>query len=76
MLAWWDRVTCNAPATSSPLILKNAEKPGVLVEVGFLSNPHEREQLKKEAYQEKIAASIYQGVVRYFTKEKELKIED
>jgi N-acetylmuramoyl-L-alanine amidase len=48
----------------------------VLVEVGFLSNPNEREQLKKEAYQEKIAASIYQGVLRYFTNEKELKIED
>jgi N-acetylmuramoyl-L-alanine amidase len=71
-----ENTTRRAKPINSVYILKNAKKPGVLVEVGFLSNPHEREQLKKEAYQEKIAASIYQGVVRYFTNEKEIKIED
>ncbi|MBO0961505.1 N-acetylmuramoyl-L-alanine amidase CwlD [Neobacillus sp. MM2021_6] len=54
-------------------ILKNAKKPGVLVEVGFLSNPGEKALLKKDAYQEKIAASINIGILRYFTNEKELK---
>lgn len=53
-------------------ILKNADKPGVLVEIGFLSNPAEKENLKNEAYQEMIAASIYKGIIRYFTAEKEL----
>ncbi|MFL6557921.1 MAG: N-acetylmuramoyl-L-alanine amidase, partial [Bacillus sp. (in: firmicutes)] len=53
-------------------ILKNAKKPGVLVEVGFLSNPSEKENLKKDSYQEKIAISIYQGINRYYTNEKEL----
>jgi N-acetylmuramoyl-L-alanine amidase len=53
-------------------ILKNAKKPGVLVEIGFLSNPGEKAKLKNEAYQEKVAASIYKGVNRYFTSEKEL----
>jgi N-acetylmuramoyl-L-alanine amidase len=57
-------------------ILKNAKKPGVLVEVGFLSNPAEKENLKKQTYQEKIAESIYRGVLRYFTNEKELKETD
>ncbi|MGG1678292.1 N-acetylmuramoyl-L-alanine amidase CwlD [Neobacillus sp. NRS-1170] len=57
-------------------ILKNAKKPGVLVEVGFLSNPAEKENLKKKTYQEKIAESIYRGVIRYFTNEKELKETD
>ena len=54
-------------------ILKHAKKPGVLVEIGFLSNPAEKANLKNEAYQEKVAASIYKGVSRYFTSEKELK---
>ncbi|MEH7180949.1 N-acetylmuramoyl-L-alanine amidase CwlD [Neobacillus vireti] len=71
-----ENTTRKAKPISSVYILKNAKKPGVLVEVGFLSNPKERAQLKKDAYQEKIAISIYQGVVRYFTNEKELKVED
>ncbi|WML42617.1 N-acetylmuramoyl-L-alanine amidase CwlD [Neobacillus sp. PS3-40] len=57
-------------------ILKNAKKPGALVEVGFLSNPTEKANLKKDLYQEKIAASIYKGIIRYFTNEKELRVTD
>lgn len=68
--------TRKAKPINQVYILKNAKKPGVLVEVGFLSNPTERELLKKESYQEKVAASVYQGVLRYFTNEKELKEED
>ena len=54
-------------------ILKNAKKPGALVEVGFLSNPGEKAMLKKDSYQEKVAISIYKGIMRYFTNEKEIK---
>jgi N-acetylmuramoyl-L-alanine amidase len=68
--------TRKAKPINQVYILKHAKKPGVLVEVGFLSNPTEREQLKKESYQEKVAASIYQGIIRYFTNEKELKEEE
>ena len=50
--------------------MDHAKKPGALVEIGFLSNPEERERLVKDAYQEKIAASIYKGVLRYLTEEK------
>lgn len=57
-------------------ILKYAKKPGVLVEVGFLSNPAERANLKKDSYQEKVADSIYKGIIRFFTYEKELKETD
>lgn len=57
-------------------ILENAKKPGALVEVGFLSNPAERANLKKESYQQKVAESIYRGIMRYFTNEKELKETD
>jgi N-acetylmuramoyl-L-alanine amidase len=50
-------------------LLRTAEIPGTLVEVGFLSNPSERELLKTKSYQRKVAASIYQGMLRYYTNE-------
>jgi N-acetylmuramoyl-L-alanine amidase len=65
--------TRNAKPLNSVYILKNAKKPGVLVEIGFLSNPGEKAQLKTDSYQQKVAESIYRGVSRYFTNEKELK---
>jgi N-acetylmuramoyl-L-alanine amidase len=64
--------TRRAKPINNVYILKNAKKPGVLVEVGFLSNPTEKQNLKKDSYQEKIAISIYQGIIRYYTNEKEL----
>jgi N-acetylmuramoyl-L-alanine amidase len=51
-------------------LLKNLEKPGALVEVGFLSNPQEEKLLSTKSYQDKVAASIYNGVLRYFSNEK------
>ncbi|MGM0878727.1 MAG: N-acetylmuramoyl-L-alanine amidase CwlD [Bacillota bacterium] len=51
-------------------LLKNTVKPGALVEVGFLSNPQEEKLLSTEKYQEKVAASIYNGILRYFSNEK------
>ncbi|NEU32512.1 N-acetylmuramoyl-L-alanine amidase CwlD [bacterium LRH843] len=54
-------------------LLKHAEIPGILVEAGFLSNPGEAALLETDKYQEKVAASIYQGVMRYYTNEKEPK---
>lgn len=50
-------------------LLKHAEVPGALVEVGFLSNEQERELLKDKKYQEKMAASIYEGIIRYVIEE-------
>ncbi len=51
-------------------LLKHTKKPGVLVEIGFLTNARERNDLQKEEYQEKVAASIYQGIIRYAISEK------
>ncbi|MFV8829698.1 N-acetylmuramoyl-L-alanine amidase CwlD [Alkalihalobacterium sp. APHAB7] len=50
-------------------LIKQAQIPGVLVEVGFLSNPEEAKLLEKEKYQQKVAASIYQGILRYYSEE-------
>lgn len=52
-------------------LLKHAKAPGALVEVGFLSNPDELKMLKSEDYQEQMAGSIYNGVLRYVTEAKE-----
>lgn len=68
--------TRKAKSINQVYILKNAKKPGVLVEAGFLSNPTEKANLKKDSYQEKVAISIYQGINRYFTNEKELIEKD
>ena len=41
--------------------------PGVLIEVGFISNPNERYLLRQKDYQKKVAFSIKDGLVSYFT---------
>ncbi|MFC4098365.1 N-acetylmuramoyl-L-alanine amidase CwlD [Paenibacillus xanthanilyticus] len=44
--------------------------PTALIEVGFLSNPGEAALLADADYQKKVAASIYQGILRYSAGEK------
>ncbi|MCI8347113.1 MAG: N-acetylmuramoyl-L-alanine amidase CwlD, partial [Bacilli bacterium] len=39
--------------------------PGVLVEVGFLSNANERYLLRQDSYQEKLVDTIVTGVINY-----------
>jgi N-acetylmuramoyl-L-alanine amidase len=51
--------------------MKYAKVPGALVEVGFLSNYEESQQLRDEGYQDKLAAAIYRGVIRYYTDKNE-----
>ncbi len=48
-------------------MLKNAEKPSVIVECGFLSNSEENRLLNSEEYQKKIAWAIYIGIADYFS---------
>ncbi|WP_438449115.1 N-acetylmuramoyl-L-alanine amidase CwlD [Gorillibacterium sp. sgz5001074] len=50
--------------------LKALKIPGALVEVGFLSNPAEAQLMASEKYQKKVATSVYQGVLRYYSGEK------
>lgn len=51
-------------------LLQEINKPGVMVEVGFLSHPEESMLLADIAYQKKLAASIYQGILRFYSGEK------
>ena len=42
--------------------------PGILIEVGFISNANERYLLRQEDYQKKVAKSVKDGLISYFTK--------
>lgn len=51
--------------TARFFVLRNTLVPAILVEVGFISNPHEVVLLKDGAYRQKIADSITKSVLRY-----------
>ncbi|WP_276358282.1 N-acetylmuramoyl-L-alanine amidase CwlD [Cohnella caldifontis] len=57
-----DRV---AKSNDTVYLLKSLDIPTALVEVGFLSHPEEARLLADEAYQKKVAAAIYRGILRY-----------
>lgn len=46
-------------------VLKDIAMPGILVETGFLTNPNEEGLLVTDAYQQKIAEGIAEGVKAY-----------
>lgn len=41
-------------------------RPGILAEVGFITNPSDRELLKKSEYQEKIASLLSKAILNYY----------
>lgn len=47
-------------------VLRETEIPCVLIECGFLSNPHDVALLKDPAYWEKLAQGMYNGLYNYF----------
>lgn len=47
---------------------KNITKPGVLLEVGFLSNPYERKKLLTDEYQNSIVSVILDALIEIFNK--------
>ncbi len=46
-------------------VLVGATMPAILVEAGFISNPREEKRLAAKKWQEKIAASIAEGILGY-----------
>ncbi len=54
-----------ANTVDSVYLLRTSKIPSALVEVGFLSNPREAELLRDPMYQQKLAASIYRGILRF-----------
>lgn len=48
-------------------ILRESPMPSVLIEIGFLSNPKDRERLQNPTFQKMLAQSIKKGIMRYFS---------
>ncbi|MCA0758444.1 N-acetylmuramoyl-L-alanine amidase CwlD [Paenibacillus sp. N4] len=66
-----ENTTRSVSAVKDVYVLKAIEDiPTALVEVGFLSNPGEAERLADAEYQRKVAASVYEGILRFMSGEK------
>lgn len=51
------------------MVLKSPDIPGVLVELGFISNRKEEKAFTTAEYQNKLARAILKGVKKYFNKQ-------
>ena len=49
---------------------KNITEPGVLIEVGFLSNPDDRYRLTHEKYQDILISNLTYSIQKYFNKKR------
>lgn len=47
-------------------VLKSPDVPSILVETGFISNPHEANKLATTSYRKNMAKAIFDGVKTYF----------
>lgn len=47
-------------------VLRTTTMPAVIIECGFLTNSWDLDSLRQEEYQNKVAWSIYKGVLEYF----------
>lgn len=55
-----------APEYASLAVLKSPDIPSLLVETGFISNPHEEKLLNQSSHQQKLANAIHRGIAEYF----------
>lgn len=46
---------------------RRINRPGILLEAGFLSNPNERYLLQKKSYQDRIAEVVKKSVIKYYS---------
>jgi len=49
-------------------VLKSPSVPSILVETAFISNPQEEKRLNDQAYQEKLARAILEGIREYIAR--------
>lgn len=48
------------------MVLKSPDVPSLLIETGFISNPHEEANLNNPAYQTQLCEAIARGIRQYF----------
>lgn len=56
----------HASQSASFFLLNNTRIPGILIETGFITNYRERLLLAEDAFRDRIAASISEGVLSYY----------
>ena len=54
------------PQKANFVVLKSPTIPSILVETAFISNPTQEKRLTNSKQQQKIANSIYQGIIDYY----------
>jgi len=47
-------------------VLENYDMPSILVEMGFLTHPEEAKLLTQDAFQQRLARLLYNGIVSYY----------
>lgn len=60
--------TRDAKQKNDMYLFHRLEKPGVLVEIGYISNPNDRYLLLQNEYQKKVANILTNSIIRYFYK--------
>jgi len=48
-------------------VIRNAQSPAVLVEIGFVNHPEEGELLATSDYRDKLAEGLYDGILGFFS---------
>ncbi|GAB6085693.1 N-acetylmuramoyl-L-alanine amidase CwlD [Alkaliphilus crotonatoxidans] len=51
-------------------VLRESKIPGVIVEIGFITNSLDRELIQSEEYQYQMARAMAQGIINYLTEKK------
>ncbi|MBQ5682073.1 MAG: N-acetylmuramoyl-L-alanine amidase [Peptococcaceae bacterium] len=57
--------TASKVYTANYAVLRENDRPSILVETGFLSNEEEEALLAKDSYRQELAEGIYEGVLNY-----------
>jgi N-acetylmuramoyl-L-alanine amidase len=57
--------TASDVRTANYAVLRENDRPSILVETGFLSNEEEEALLAKDSYRQDLAEGIYEGVLNY-----------
>jgi N-acetylmuramoyl-L-alanine amidase len=63
-----NRLHKNAVEQAGFAVLKAPDIPSILIETAFISNPEEEAKLNDDAYQDKMADAVAQGIKNYFAK--------
>ena len=60
------KTTRKVKKINNMLMNRKIKIPGILIEVGFLSNPNDRYLLRQDDFQYKICNSIRSSLIQYF----------